>query len=269
MRLLHAREFTFKKFVKQPPTYAILSHRWSEHEPSLRDIEDSRGKPLAVHNKVHGFADYISTYLPQLDWIWVDSCCINQESAAELSEGVNCMFEWYRDARVCLAYLSDVEHASDSVAFRRSVWFRRGWTLQELVASTVVVFVTKGWDIIGHKGNADHLSGNGFNVGRNIELLIVEVTGIPHAVLQDFSNSYALSVEQRMRWMEGRETLREEDLYYSLFGIFGVAPGANYGEKKLGAQQRLLAAIDQKQQSGGSGSTHCKSIVSLSEANDT
>lgn len=269
MRLVHAREFTYKRFVKQPPTYAILSHRWSEHEPSLRDIEDGRGKPSAVHEKVHGFADYISSHLPQLEWIWVDSCCTNQESAAELSEGVNCMFDWYRDARVCLAYLLDVEHPADSVAFRRSVWFRRGWTLQELVASTVVVFVTKHWDIIGHKGNANHLISGGFNVGRNVEPLIVEVTGIPHTVLQDFSNSYALSVEQRMRWMKKRETLREEDLYYSLFGIFGVTLGANYGEKKLSAQQRLLRAIDQKQQPGGSGLTHCKSMVSLSETNDT
>nr|POE59398.1 vegetative incompatibility protein het-e-1 [Quercus suber] len=67
----------------------------------------------------------------------MDSCCIDQKSAAELSEGVNCMFDWYRNVRVCIVYLPDVERPSDIVALRNSVWFKRGWTLQELLASTV------------------------------------------------------------------------------------------------------------------------------------
>jgi len=260
MRLLHVRDFTFKQFVKQPPTYAILSHRWSEHEPSLKDIKHRNGKPSTAYNKVYGFANYISAHLPQLEWIWVDSCCIDQKSAAELSEGVNRMFEWYRNATVCIAYLPDVKHASDSVAFRRSVWFRRGWTLQELVASTIVIFLTSEWDVIGHKGTADHLRGS-LEVGPNLEPLIAEASGVSHAVLQDFSNSHVLSVEERMRWIEGRETLKEEDMYYSLFGIFGVSPGANYGEMKWGARRRLLEAIKQKQQSGGSRSMYSGSIM--------
>lgn len=260
MRLLHAQKFRFEAFEKQPPTYAILSHRWSAHEPSLKDIEDCHGVPSAAHKKVGEFASFISTYLPQLEWIWVDSCCIDQKSTAELSEGVNRMFEWYRDASVCIAHLSDVEQASDSVAFRHSVWFRRGWTLQELVASTVVVFVTKSWDTIGHKGNADHLAGARFDAGPNVERLIHEATSIPPAVLQDFSNSHILSIEQRMRWMDGRETLKEEDRYYSMFGIFGVTPGANYGEKKVGAEERLLAAIDGKQRSSSNRFGHGESM---------
>lgn len=40
MRLLHARESTFRQFVKQPPKYASLSYRWSAYAPSLKDIQD-------------------------------------------------------------------------------------------------------------------------------------------------------------------------------------------------------------------------------------
>jgi len=90
-----------------------------------------------------------------LEWAWIDSCCIDKTSSSELSEAINSMFRWYRDAEICYAYLSDVfgplEEASNMAAFRFSKWFTRGWTLQELLASDELMFFDKDWLPIGTK----------------------------------------------------------------------------------------------------------------------
>nr|POE49152.1 vegetative incompatibility protein het-e-1 [Quercus suber] len=246
MRLLHVQTYNFKDHQKNPDPYAILPHRWTKSETTLVDIQSGRVDLSSASNKVSKFARYVKSQFSDLDWIWVDSCCINQDSAAELSEGVNCMFDWYRNASVCIAYLPDVEHATNLEAFHDSVWFTRGWTLQELLASTVVVFVTRHWRVIGHKGDAAAFRAK-TEVGPNLEILLADVTRVPLAVLQDFSASHLLSVEERLGWLRGRETLKEEDMIYALFGIFGVRPGANYGEKRSNAEHRLLEAIDRKE----------------------
>src|SRR5436190_22569299 len=70
------------------------------------------------------------------------SCCIDKSSTAELSEAINSMFCWYRNARICYAYLIDVAELSELSA---SQWFTRGWTLQELVAPLDVRFYSTNW----------------------------------------------------------------------------------------------------------------------------
>jgi hypothetical protein len=69
-----------------------------------------------------------------LQYIWVDTCCIDKSSSAELLEAINSMFKWYQDAKVYYAYLADisktVEGGFSKTAFVRSRWFTRGWTLQ-------------------------------------------------------------------------------------------------------------------------------------------
>lgn len=247
MRLLHVWSLEFQHFDADPPPppYAILSHRWTTSEARLADIERWHADLPEEYTKVLGFTRYVRIFLPDIRWIWIDSCCINQDSSAELSEAVNRMFEWYRDARVCLAYLPDVEHRANRLALRKSVWFKRGWTLQELVASTVVVFLATNWQVIGHKGDATHLNGQ-VEVGVNLEPLLSEVTNIPQNVLQDYSNSRSLGFGEKMLWMEGRQTSKEEDMIYALFGIFNVTPGANYGEGKRGAELRLRDAIQRR-----------------------
>jgi hypothetical protein len=69
------------------------------------------------------------------------------------------MFRWYRDAQVCYAYLSDVgkgdinDHCQPDSGFRNSLWFTRGWTLQELLAPEIIIFFNKNWVEIGTKAN--------------------------------------------------------------------------------------------------------------------
>jgi hypothetical protein len=150
------------------------------------------------------------------------------------------MFRWYRNAAKCYVYLSDVSRpAFDSndklnqllweSAFRRSRWFTRGWTLQELIAPASVEFFSKDWENIGNK--------------KSLERHIHEMTGIPVKALQKSPLS-AFTVTERMLWADKRETKLEEDKAYSLLGIFGVHIPVMYGEGRANALTRLQEEID-------------------------
>ncbi|OBZ69667.1 hypothetical protein A0H81_10442 [Grifola frondosa] len=207
---------TLEEFTKTPP-YAILSHRWRRDEVLFRDIQDlPHAKTLKGYSKVsHACAKAVED---GFDWIWIDTCCIDKTSSAELSEAINSMYAWYRDAAVCYAYLDDVHSNDDCEArgssFRRSRWFTRGWTLQELIAPRRVVFFSRGWTDIGTRaGLVDTIE----TITRVHRLVLLKVP-------------VKLSIAARMSWAAGRETTRVEDRAYSLMGIFGVNMPAIYGE---------------------------------------
>ncbi|KAI0766587.1 HET-domain-containing protein [Trametes elegans] len=152
--------------------------------------------------------------------VWIDSCCIDKTSSTELSEAINSMYEWYAAADICFAFLEDVSDDHDPYLkdskFRRSRWFTRGWTLQELIAPAVVVFVSKEWRLLGTKAS--------------LASLVEEITGVDRAVLAHEKMLDAVSVARRMSWAAKRQTTREEDKAYSLLGIFGVNMPTIYGE---------------------------------------
>jgi hypothetical protein len=245
MRLLNIHSLKLKEFSKDTrPAYAIASHRWDEHETTLADVRDGQNTTSTGYQKVKDFAEYTKT-IPNIDWIWIDTCCINKESAAELSRAINMMFEWYRDAEVCLAYLRDVEDEEEA-SLQRSEWFERGWTLQELLAPRTVVFLTRTWKVIGNKGAVT--SGySGTNVGRSLEEAIAQITEVPLEVLQDWQRSAQFSTSDKLRWIEGRKTTEEEDMTYALLGILDVSLVANYGEKGK-AKHRLLATLREREE---------------------
>ena len=165
-------------------------------------------------------------------YIWVDSCCIDKTSSSELSEAINSMFNWYRDAQICYAFLADVPSEEDVRAegskFRESRWFKRAWTLQELIAPRVVVFLSQNWEGLGTK---DSLAG-----------LVEEITHIDRAILTHERALAEESIAERMRWAAVREATRLEDEAYSLLGIFGIAMPTLYGEGRH-AFQRLQEEI--------------------------
>jgi hypothetical protein len=130
------------------------------------------------------------------------------------------MFMWYYNAGICFVYLSDVpiglsvdDHFLPLSSFRKSRWFTRGWTLQELIATRVVAFLNWDWEEIGRK----------FDLGP----LLTDVTGIQQKFLFNFEDA---SVAQKMSWVSDRETTRIEDLAYCMLGIFGVSMPPMYGE---------------------------------------
>ncbi len=165
-------------------------------------------------------------------WVWDDTCCIDKRSSAELGEAINSMFRWYAEAAVCFAYLEDVEDdcvvQETNSAFRRSVWFTRGWTLQELLAPQLVLFFSRGWKCLGTK------------VG--LARLVCGITGIDIEVLTMRRALKHVSVARRMLWAANRKTSRIEDRAYSLLGIFDVSMSTIYGEGSY-AFRRLQVKI--------------------------
>ncbi|KAH9911100.1 uncharacterized protein BXZ73DRAFT_15752, partial [Epithele typhae] len=163
------------------------------------------------------------------DFAWVDTCCIDKTSSAELSEAINSMFQYYSHSAVCYVYLSDVPSIPYGEKFRESKWHLRGWTLQELLASTVVFFFSDQWELLGNKND--------------LAQLLQEATGVPVSVLRSETEIQHTSIAERLSWASRRETTRPEDIAYCLFGLFGINMPALYGEGGEKAFHRLLEEI--------------------------
>lgn len=158
-------------------------------------------------------------------FIWIDTCCIDKKSSAELTEAINSKFNWYRKAAECYAYLPDVHSERTETAMmelRRSEWFRRGWTLQELIAPSTVIFCTSSWKVIGDKRSTARNHG--------LASIIKKATGVPRVVLRHPDKLWSFSVAERMSWASNRTTTRVEDTAYGLLGLFGVNMPLLYGE---------------------------------------
>jgi hypothetical protein len=238
MRLLHLHgvsSFSLVEYLDNTiPAYAILSHTWgpTNEEVTYQDLLNGTGKEKVGFRKLHFCANQAAK--DDLCYFWIDTCCIDKASSAELAEAINSMFRWYRDAAKCYVYLSDVssrECTGDSVSFLESRWFTRGWTLQELLAPNCVEFYSQEGDLIGDK------------ISRVQE--VAESTCIdPEALLGRALSRF--SVEERMKWASRRRTTREEDKAYSLLGVFDIFMPLIYGEGQENAFKRLRKNIKRK-----------------------
>jgi hypothetical protein len=244
MRLLRYEEdgrLTITSFDDNAvPQYAILSHTWGAdtEEVTFADLANGDGKHKPGYNKIRFCGEQAQQ--DSLQYFWVDTCCIDKLDKAELFLAIQSMFRWYQNATKCYVYLSDVstkkrKAGSTSTkltwecAFRSSRWFTRGWTLQELLAPSIVEFFSQEWNKLGDKAL--------------LKSMIQKTTGIPPEALEGTPLSQ-FSVSERLRWREGRTTTNEEDGAYSLLGIFGVDLAKVYGEGAAGAFGRLMREID-------------------------
>ncbi|KAI3319068.1 HET-domain-containing protein [Xylariaceae sp. AK1471] len=248
MRLLNVESRCLREFFDSDiPEYAILSHTWGEEEVSFQDLEKPDHKQKIGYTKIDRCCRQAEA--DELEWIWVDTCCINKDSSAELSEAINSMFRWYQNAEVCYAYLSDVPPGEDpshlDSAFRKSRWFTRGWTLQELLAPNYRRFYDSTWSPIGgiHSGlTSNPLAGqfpsdiiqfrhfSARTLPPDIGATVQEITGINLDVLRHFRSLAMVIVAEKMAWASMRVTSRMEDTAYCLLGIFGVNMPLLYGE---------------------------------------
>ncbi|KAH6724991.1 hypothetical protein BKA61DRAFT_537097 [Leptodontidium sp. MPI-SDFR-AT-0119] len=238
MRLLHYNsdgDFSLTEFFESDiPEYAILSHTWEGEEVTFEDLQNGTGIKKAGYEKIRFCAEQANR--DGLQYFWVDTCCINKSSSAELAEAINSMFRWYRMSTKCYVYLPDVSRTAVNTdelawesAFRKCRWFTRGWTLQELIAPTSVEFFCRESERIGSKSS--------------LEQQIHEITGIPKSALQGAYLSQ-FSDKERFSWIQPRQTKVEEDKAYSLLGIFDVQIPLRYGEGMANAFKRLEKEID-------------------------
>lgn len=243
MRLLNTHTLELKTFHQDRPPYGILSHTWTCDEPPFEAFVPRRYLSTSVSRlRKRKYAKVVkSCKLAKergLDWMWIDTCCIDKSSSTELTEAINSMYAWYEAAEVCFAYMRDVSDTDDPVSedssFARSIWFTRGWTLQELVVPRTVEFYSSNWVQIGSK----------WEYAATIE----KITGIHRTVLREpyfsgLKNQRQWSVAQRMSWAANRRTTRPEDLAYSLMGLFNVHMPLLYGEGETNAFIRLQGEI--------------------------
>lgn len=232
--------------LTQAPPYAILSHTWGNDEVTLQDFtspDRESVRLLAGFSKIELICR--QALKDELPYSWVDTCCIDKTSSAELSEAINSMYEWYKASVVCYVFLPDLapedpvvldekhqlenlsiddgdegskkqKKREPSTQFAALRWFRRGWTLQELIAPSSVRFYDAAWTLRGTKTSLAHA--------------ISVITGIEEPVLHGHKPLDKIPIARRMSWAAGRTTTRVEDVAYCLLGIFDVNMPMLYGE---------------------------------------
>lgn len=261
-RLINVHTMYIERFSGEVPEYAILSHTWGSDELLISDFEPTVQQPAALslrqgmelvagYGKLRGACQQANK--DGIDHIWIDSCCIDKASSAELSEAINSMYAWYRIAKVCYVFLEDLPRERCSFHRRQDDqsmwglpvmsklmraslqtcrWFTRGWTLQELLASPNLRFFASRWYPIGS------LEGDLLDA-------VAEITRIDPKVLQHEKPLVSCSIAQRLSWASSRKTTKVEDEAYSLLGILDVHMASYYGEGRQ-AFQRLQEELLKK-----------------------
>lgn len=241
MRVLDTTSLEFKEFPDLPDeSYAILSHRWGAEEVTYKEYRKNRDtvQHRTGYKKIIEFC-HVSRQRG-FHYAWVDTCCIDKRSSAELSEAINSMYRWYKKCAQCFVFLEDY-NPRDPASLGACEWFSRGWTLQELIASTYCIFFTATWTVIGHKHhwNDVHCPCRAVATepqqaiqawGPNLLGDLVAITSIPEWILNGAQGVLDCGVAQRMSWASRRVTTRVEDRAYSLLGIFDINMPLLYGE---------------------------------------
>ena len=221
-------------------SYAILSHIWSDEDiKTYASVRDRDGNISHLSQKIRDFCAVAREHKFQL--AWMDSCCIDKNNAAEVSEAVVSRFNWYANAGACFVYLPEIDIEANSPPeslelrrknFHRSKWFSRMRTLQELLAPEHVIFLSKNWSVIG--------------TNYSLASFIESETSIDADVLTRKKPLESVSIARRMFWASERSATRVEDEAYWLAGIFGVTLQPMYGEGRaafLRLQEEIIKHI--------------------------
>ncbi|KAL4076543.1 heterokaryon incompatibility protein-domain-containing protein [Scleroderma yunnanense] len=224
--------------------YAILSHRWTEQEVDYDEMieltkmdEEDRGEIRRRFGYKKILDSCEQAEKDGYEWLWIDTCCIDKRSSAELSEAINSMYRWYQNSRVCYVYLHDVDSSfpteDNKTMYPNSngwpEWFARGWTLQEMIAPSIVRFFDKDWHSIGDK--------------KTLASTLEAITRVPQHILINGLASNRPCVAQIMSWAANRRTTRVEDIAYSLLGLLDVNMPMLYGEGKKAFHRLQLEII--------------------------
>ena len=274
MRLINVETLELEElFGDNVPKYAILSHTWGPDEVSLRDFALVRSYAAdSAHHIADPTVDLSSLRAPpslqpsyierksgyakitqccaqaardDYRYVWVDTCCIDKTSSAELSEAINSMFEWYHLAGRCYVYLVDVDgppgssdtdcedsdgeddredgKGDNKSQFEASRWFTRGWTLQELIAPVDVRFYDCNWTLIGVRQPRDNDGKTRRHPDVDLGPKISQTTGIPIGVLRWWDKS-----RPRKRW----ELRKHADKLQTVLQSFSIARRMSWAARR-------------------------------------
>ncbi|KAF9482046.1 hypothetical protein BDN70DRAFT_991405 [Pholiota conissans] len=238
--------------VQYLTSYAILSHTWLRSNPGEITYSDWINQRFntndAGYQKLNkfcqtSFADH------HISLGWMDTICINKDSSSELDESIRSMYRWYQSSKICIVYLAKTSMISE---IHQDPWFTRGWTLQELLAPDYVKFYNRNWV----KFDEDCQNDKPYRGGHNLldpPCSPTIMDQIQHATTISKDELLNISIapfSRRMEMAANRNVTREEDMAYSLMGIFNVSISTAYGEGSKHAFLRLLEAIFYSHQYG-------------------
>ncbi|KAF8123255.1 hypothetical protein EV363DRAFT_1356699 [Boletus edulis] len=218
--------------------YATFSHTWDGDEPLYHDILHGSIHDLAGSPKLMKLLMFCTIVREAgFRWAWSDTCCINKTDGAALQESLTSMFQWYHESSLTVIHLKGVFSDSELGALEKSLWNTRAWTLQEFFASKVIRFYTEDWkpylpheDIFNHKESPVVMQE------------MARVTGIDAKELLSLRPG-SENVREKLRLASTRYATKQEDIAYSLFGIFDVSIPVTYGEGQRRALGRLLQEV--------------------------
>ena len=191
---------------------------------TFQDFESGVARHKCGYRKIEAICQIARRH--HHEWVWLDTCCINKANSTELNEAINSMYKWYQNSAFCAAYLFDYNFGAGILS--KSTWFKRCWTLQEMISPREVRFYDKRWRFFGTK--------------KGLSEEIAEITRVDVDTLSGDDPRRCL-IAQRMCWAAGREATRVEDQAYSLLGLFDLSLPMLYGEGErafMSLQEKIL-----------------------------
>jgi hypothetical protein len=213
--------------------WIMFSHTWDLEgkEPTFKDVNlvDSVWKldKSPLNEKLRRFCG--AAREDGYRWAWSDTCCIDKDTSAVLSQSLTSMYSWYEEAAGTLVYLADVLSSSELAALTKSRWMTRAWTLQELLASKIIRFYDREWKLYLNDMHANHKESPA------IKQELAHAMGVAQETITSFRPE-DLGVREKLRLASKRNATVEEDIAYSLIGIFSsdIVPRYGLGKPALG-----------------------------------
>jgi hypothetical protein len=217
--------------------YVMFSHRWQPPEPSFQMVEDTviYGLPTSpTIDKLIYFCKLVQSR--RFRWAWSDTFCVNQSDKGVQQESIVAMFQWYCRAALTIIYLLGVfSESQEPGSLWKSIWNTRGWTYQEYVASRVIQFYTEDWKAYLGLEMSNH---------KESPTIIAEMEQATMFATEALATLQPglMKVREKLFLASKRQTTRNEDVAYCLFGIFDISLPVICGEGTR-AVRRLLEDI--------------------------
>ena len=221
-----------RQVVEEYFLYVTLSHVWQGEEPSFQDVNlagsvwrlDS-SSPL--NEKLRKFCEVVRDDGHR--WAWSDTACIDKTISTILNQSLIMMYKWYAASAATFVLLVDVDSPSAPGNLLKSIWMTRAWTAQELLAAKAIRFYDRNWNPYLNDTRSNHKE------SPEIMQELADAVGMTRETIIAFNPDH-LSVRQKLRLAASRIATVEEDVAYSLIGIFksDIVPRYGEGDDALG-----------------------------------